>query len=426
MIENLPPQNIEAEQALLGVLISNPDASIEILEEVKSTDFYDHRHRLLFEVISSMIDAGKKVDMVTIADEIKEYQLNDKIQFSYMAQIVNSTPSFVSGKQYAEIVRKKSQLRNIVTVSSQIAEEAYKDEIKLEQVTTLEGLMNGLNDNSRSKRVSVKEVMKDLEGEIKNYEDGKTTATSTGFLRLDGIVTGFIVPHIWIIGGFTGVGKTFFTLELLKNLMRGGMKPVLFSTENNKTRNLVRILSSMTGIHEMKLFKGNWTEEERILINAAKQELEGFNLHIYDNVFDTEELRLKAKKHKKQNGSNLIVVDYIQQLNTGSDIYQQMSEVSLQLQKIANELNMGVIGVSQVGNMEASNKDSSTLNFKGAGEIRAIADVAIGLRHTKDEDKKLIAEVVKVRHGTPGSIKFGFFGEDQKKHHLNIEESQIQ
>lgn len=206
------------------------------------------------------------------------------------------------------------------------------------------------------------------------------------------------------------------------------MKPVLFSTENSATRNLIRLIGCMTGFHEMKLFKGRWKPEEKEKIDKAKQELEKYPLFIYDDVFSTQELRLKAKKHKLKDGANLIIVDYIQQLNqNGSgEIYQQMSTVGMELQRIANELQMGVIAVSQLANTEQGKKDMVNVNFKGAGEIRAVSDVSIALRRHSKDFNKLAAEVIKVRHGVPGRVIFDFFGEEQKTRGTYIEESKTQ
>ena len=426
--QRLQPQNVEAEMSVLSAMMIDGDRALDIMDILVPDDFYDKKHEMLYEIVASMYDEGQKVDLVTLSNRLEKFGMLDKVGgASYLTSMITAMPSVYNAVNYAKIVKSKSQLRKIINKSNQITYGAYEEKLEVEPVVELEMLMNGLLDSGKKKSPYVKDVMKEMQSEISDYEDGKVSSVSTGFPGLDKIVDGFIVPHIWIIGGFTGTGKTFFTLNLLKNLMRNGdIRPVLFSTENKATRNLIRMLGCMTGFHEMKLFKGRWTPEEKERIEKAKKELDNFPLTIYDNVFTTQELRLKAKKHKMKDGANLIVVDYIQQLNEAGDIYQQMSNVSMELQRIANELQMGVIGVSQIGNAEVGKREQVTVNFKGAGEIRAISDVGMLLRSNPKERHKLIAEIVKVRHGVPGRVIFDFFGEEQKANGTYIEESKNQ
>ncbi len=198
--------------------------------------------------------------------------------------------------------------------------------------------------------------------------------------------------------------------------MRQGAKIVLFSTENNSTRNVLRLLGCMTGFSEMKLYKGKFTEEELEKIKQARKELATFNLIIYDSIFNTEGIWLKTKKHKIENKADLVVIDYIQNVNQErgeGEIYRQMSSVSLELQRMASKLGVGIIGVSQISNAGNRETDQRVMNFKGAGEISAISDVAILLEKNKKNFNLLYAYPKKVRHGISGGhIVFEYFSKE--------------
>ncbi len=277
--------------------------------------------------------------------------------------------------------------------------------------------------------VSVEDLLKKLDEEIKHNKDNGLVGYKTNFKTLDRITDGVIIPHIWMIGGYTGTGKSFFVLNMMIQLMRNGMRPIFFSTENSDTRNVLRMLGCMTGISEMKLLRGKIENEfMELKIQKAKKELKDFNLFVYDDVYNTKKIKAIAKKHKKKNKSNLIIVDYIQQLDTEEgEIYNQMKKVSMELQRIAIDLNMAVIGVSQVSNAEAMKDSDDLMTFKGGGEITAIADIAIWLRRDKKDKTILKAHLKKVRHGMEGVVTFDFFNkENMLEHHCYIEESSSQ
>lgn len=412
----IPPSAIDIEKSVLGSLFINNDRIVEIMDILSPDDFSEDKHRVLYEIIATLFTEGKSVDILTVSEKLGVLDYLEKMGgVSYLTSLINEVPTASHVLYYAKIVRSKSKLRKIISKSHELAQEAQGErEDKLpEIISEIEHEINGLKDVSSTHVVEVQPLLVKLSEEIMDFKTGRRESISTGFAGLDKVVDGFIVPHVWIIGGYTGQGKTFFTLCLLLNFMRNGMKPILFSTENSATRNILRLIGCITGLSEMKIYKGKFTDEEKVLIDEAKEELANYPLIVYDSVFDTNEIRLKAKKHKIKHGSNLIVVDYIQNLNTDrGEIYQQMSNVAMELQKISIELNMGVIGVSQISNNEASKSDTQLLQFKGAGEISAVADVAIWLRRNKKVIHKLVADIKKVRHGTTGYVMFDFFEKD--------------
>ena len=439
------PQNIEAEMSVLGGMIINSDSIMEVMEILSETDFFLQSHKSIFSSIGVLNGLGTKVDYITLINKMEELGVLQECGGSaYIAELSTYTPDLQNIKNYASIVRDKAILRNIIDNAHKITGKAMKHEsfeTLAPILVQLEGELARYSDRSRGRKIDAKEVADELWLEISDFEKKKKIVRSTGFQKLDDQVVGMITPHIWIIGGYTGTGKTFFTLNLMINLLRQGMKVVLFSTENNSTKNILRMLGCMTGFSEMKMYRGTFTEEEMEKLKEAKKELSTFNLKIYDTIFDTEGIWLKTKKHKSENQVDLVVIDYVQNVNQAKadgEIYRQMSHVSLELQRLSSQLNVAVIGVSQVSEAQVKDNNSATVSFKGAGEIKTIADVAVWLRRPIQKNRmdgikviepnKIYAHLVKVRHGISGKVvAFDFFGEkslSQGKYITEIKEGE--
>ena len=418
-VSKIMPQNIEAEQAVLGIMFNGGDYAVRAMDILSSNDFYQENHRIIFETIGFLMADGENVDLLTVSNRLEKEGKIEKVgNYSYIASLISSVPSFRGIESYAKIVREKAILRNIIRAGQTIINASYseKDASEIAKLLVeMEEDVTRYSDKTKGRKIEVKEVIDELLQEIVDFESGKKKVFPTGFESLDKLVSSFIIPNIWIIGGYTGTGKTFFTLNLLINLMRKGAKVILYSTENNSTRNVLRLLGCMTGFSEMKIYKGKFTDEEMQRLKAARKELATFNLIIYDTVFDTDGIWLKTKKHKIEDRADLIVIDYIQNINqakSNGEIYRQMSHVALELQRMAIQLNIGVIGVSQVSNAEVEKRDNKTMTFKGAGEISAISDVAIWLRRSANNKNLLYAFLKKVRHGISGErVMFEFFSE---------------
>ena len=416
-INRMLPQSSEAEQAVLGSMVLDADNIVRVMDIMQEDDFYEDKHKKIYNVICFLYAEKQAVDYLTICQRLEDLGETQNVGgAAYVAQLVNNTPTTRHVDTYAKLVHHKGLLRRIIETGHRIVNSGYgeKDAKEVGQlIMDLEEQVSNYRDLGNKKNHKATDVVDELFEEIHEFASGKRIVKSTGFESLDEVVSGYIIPHVWIIGGYTGVGKSFFTLCLMLNLLRNGMKIVMFSTENSRTRNVLRLLGAMTGFSEMKLYKGKFTEEELKKINDAKEEIKKFNLIIYDSVFDTEGIWLKTKRHRLVGDVELVVVDYIQNLNqSSSDVYKQMSYVSLQMQKMAIELNVGFLGVSQIANSEMEKKSSSITSFKGAGEISAIADVTIRLMKSKSDPTRMLAKLQKVRHGLSGKVlEFEFFSE---------------
>jgi len=209
-----------------------------------------------------------------------------------------------------------------------------------------------------------------------------------------------------VVGAYTGSGKTFLILQFLLNTLRDGAKVILFSTEMDRKMNMLRLIGNIAGLGTIEMMRGKLLENEEEDFRKAQQELRSYKdkLTIYDNVYNLSDIRLKAKKIKLTKGLDIIAVDFIQNLRGAESIYERMAEAAVGLQQIAQELNVTVLIGSQVSQASAGWQSKEAIEYKGAGEIAAVADVGMWMApDTADQSLRKII-IRKMRHGE--RIKF--------------------
>ena len=250
-------------------------------------------------------------------------------------------------------------------------------------------------------------ILNEIEIDIRRGKKEGWKGYQTKFKGLDERTGGLLPTHCWIIGAYTGVGKTFFILQIILNILEQGAKVMFFSTEMDRKMNMLRLLANLSGVGTIRLIKGDKLEEEQEDIARADKVLRGYKdqLKIYDNVFTVEEIRLKAKKEKLKNGLNVVFIDFIQNLRGDSNIYERMSNAATALQEIAQELQVTMVITSQVAQSSAGWQSKEAIEYKGAGEIAAIADVGLWIKKNDNLDEREVF-IRKIRHGAPGKFHF--------------------
>ena len=225
-----------------------------------------------------------------------------------------------------------------------------------------------------------------------------------GFL-LDG--NHLYLAQNYIVNHNTGQGKTYFALQMILSLLKQGAKVMLFSTEMDRKINMLRLLGMESGLSSMRIMKAQLDEEEKKMRLNAEKRLSNFSddLVIYDNVYTTQEIRLKAKKRKLREGLDVVFIDFLQNLRGGGSIYERMSEAAVDLQQIAQELAVTMVVTSQVSQSAAGWANKDAIEYKGAGEIAAVADVGLWIAKDKTDANKRMIMLRKVRHGAPGMFK---------------------
>lgn len=425
MYEKLPPQSVEVEKQLLGSILFDGSIFEDVINFVSVEDFYFEKHRIIFSVFDELYKNKNQISFETVIERLKERKQYDDIGGSlFLMQLTKHfQPTSIKLKFFAKIIHRKAVLRQLKYFAEDL--EMKVADIDVDDTETViqsvqksvDDIANNFLNKELSQKITATDVDDELEIEMKTFKDKDFLGYKTGFKTLDKLTEGVIIPHIWIVGGYTGTGKTFFTLTMLNSLLKSGARPILFSTENSSTRNLLRMIGCRTGLSEMLLLRGK-IENELMLdrIEKVRKDIKHSPMIFYDDVFNTERMSSLITKHKKEVGSNIVIIDYIQNLNLEiPDIYKRMSKVASDIQRMSKELKVAVVGVSQISNAEAMKDNDDLISFKGAGEITAIADVAVWLRRGKERKDLLYALVKKVRHGLGGDVKLDFFTEDNMK-----------
>lgn len=408
MNETAMPCNVNAERAIFSILLYSPERFIEIADLLKAKDFYYLPHQDIWQAMHSLYKQGKDIDVVSIKTELSKTNIDTK---PAMVDLVKCYEEIVVGdnlKNFIEDVKNKSTLRDIISLSYK-----YSQDSRLEVTNASTLLANyerdlvEISDTIRDDRpTDAGGILNEIRADMARGEESGWKGFNTGFKKIDDDTGGFIPTQCWIVGGYTGCGKTFVLLQLLLNALEQGAKVMLFSTEMDRKMNMLRLLGNMAGLGTIRMLKGKLEEGEKTKMIEAEKKLSTYkrNLTIYDNVYTVEEIRLKAKKKKLREGLDVIFVDFIQNLRGDENIYERMSNAAISLQQIAQELNITMIIASQVSQAAASWSNKESIEYKGAGEIAAIADVGIWIKKV-DADKNAREIILrKVRHGVPGSI----------------------
>lgn len=402
------PRDDEAEKAILSIILSNPDRLIEVIDLLSPLDFWIISHQQIWTAIIEVFRAGHDLDIVSIRNQLKKSEVDVQPALTALSEAFNSEALDTNLFNFIKQVQNKSRLRKIIQTISNHSTAAYLENADASKV--LNGIEKDILKISdtliESKPINAEGIIHEVNADLAQSQERGWQGYQTGFVKLDSLTGGLIPTQSWIIGAYTGIGKSFFILQILLNVLRQGGKVVLFSTEMDRKINMLRLIGNIAEVGTINLMRGSLTEGEKIRVEKAKQELSSFkdNLIIYDNVYDLAELRLKSKKIKITNGLNIIAVDFIQNLRGKESLYERMSEAAVGLQQLAQELGVTMIIGSQVSQAAAGSYNKEAIEFKGAGEIAAIADVALWLSKPKNNSDESLRQVMirKVRHGAPG------------------------
>lgn len=390
-IERMPPQDKEAEQAVLGSVFLLQDAYYAVTEYIVAEDFYLHQHRVIFEAMTRLMDRNVPVDIRTITDELrKSAQLDDAGGISYLSEIAVIVPSSASAGYYAQIVAEKSARRKLISASTDAVQKAFDGEgdiaellskaeqalIDISQVTHREGFQ-AISD-------ILGESMLQIEANAKNHDF--ITGLATGFPELDRMTAGFQSDQLIVLASRPGMGKTAFALNIAQNVgIKSSEKVAVFSLEMNAVDLVNRMLCAEGLIDSGRLRTGQLNEEEWEKLVMAMGQLSNADIYIDDTPgIKVPEIRAKCRKLAKEKGKmGLVVIDYLQLIegNHRESRQQQVSEISRELKKLAKELNCPVVALSQLSRgVEArENKRPILSDLRESGAIEQDADLVMFL-----------------------------------------------
>jgi replicative DNA helicase len=357
----LPPHSIEAEQSVLGGLMLDAAAWDQIADRVIAEDFYRNDHRLIFEAVAVLIERSQPCDAVTLSGHLESQGLLDQVGgLSYLGSLARDTPTTANIRAYADIVRERSVLRQLITAGNMIVGSALEPEGReaREVVDEAERAVFEIAERGSRGKIgfrTVKSILPDVVNRIDElyHSDGTMTGISTGFKKLDEMTSGLQPGDLIIIAGRPSMGKTTLAVNIAENAALGSKKSAaIFSMEMSAESLTLRMISSLGRINQSNLRSGRLEEQDWPRIDSAMTQLSGANIFIDETpALTPTEIRARARRLKRERGLDLIVVDYLQLMQvtgTKENRATEISEISRSLKALAKELKVPVIALSQL------------------------------------------------------------------------------
>ncbi|MEY1661025.1 replicative DNA helicase [Isoalcanivorax beigongshangi] len=428
----VPPNSIEAEQAILGGLMLNNDAWDQAAERISEADFYRKDHRLIFRVMGQLAEQDQPRDLVTVSQALEQLgQLDSAGGIAYLSELSSNTPSAANIAAYADIVRERSILRQLIQISQKTADKAFRPEgaTSAEILDSAESAIFEIAEQQQKGNGprDIRSLLKSTVDRIDELYRTKTAVTglSTGFEELDKMTSGLQPADMVVVAARPSMGKTTFAMNLCEYAAIHCNKPVLvFSMEMPGESLVMRMLSSLGRIPQQNVRSGKLDPDDWPRVSSAIQMLSEKRLFIDDTGgLSPLEMRARARRVARECGGELglIMVDYLQLMQVpGSDNrVNEISEISRSLKGIAKELNVPVIALSQLNRSleQRPNKRPVMSDLRESGAIEQDADLIIFLYrdevYNKDTQEKGIAEIIigKQRNGPIGTTRLAFRGE---------------
>ena len=425
-LEKMPPQNLEAEQAVLGSMLIEEHAIADAIEILDSTCFYTDAHRKIFDCILKLYSFNKAVDIVTLIEELKKTDDLERIGgATYVTNLTTVVPTAANIKHYGQIVKEKSILRNLISTATNIISESYDTHGDVERILDkAERMIFEISSKKIDTNFApIKEIIKDSIETIDMLYQKKAhvTGVATGLTDLDSLTAGLHPSDLIVLAGRPSMGKSALVACIAEHIGIVEKKPlVIFSLEMSKEQLVQRMLCSHARVNAHSVRTGFLSQTDWPRLTNAAGKLSEAPIFIDDTAgLSVLELRAKARRLKSQHDIQLIVVDYLQLMQglPGSENRQQeISEISRSLKALARELNVPLIAVSQLSRAVETRQDRrpQLSDLRESGAIEQDADlVGLLLReeyYNPTEENRGIAELIiaKQRNGPVGTIKLTF------------------
>ena len=429
MEQRIPPQNVEAEQAVLGAMLLSHDAVIVAMEKLQSQDFYRDVHRIIFEAMEHLHRENKEIDVITLPAELKRMKkLDDVGGLEYVLNLPNLVGSAANIEYYANIVAEKALARNLISTCTELTTEAYDGQKETEALLDdAERRILQLSDTkNRGDFASVGAVVEVTLDKITKLYENKAglTGLPTGFRDLDRMTSGLQPSDLILVAARPSMGKTAFTLNIAQNVgVRQHKTVAFFSLEMSQEQLVQRLLCQIAHIDSQKLRTGQLnSDEEWTRLTDACDKLYESPIYIDDTPgISVAEMRSKARRLKSEHGLDLIIVDYLQlmQGRNAESRQQEISEISRSLKALARELKVPLIALSQLSRSVESRQDKRPMlsDLRESGALEQDADIVSFLYredyYDKETENQHITEVILAKHrnGPVGSVKLYFKNE---------------
>ena len=427
----VPPHSIEAEQSVLGGLLLENSAWDKVADVITEDDFYRHDHRLIFRSIAVLAENDQPLDIITLSEWLKDRdELENAGGLAYLGTLAKDTPSAANIKAYADIVREKSVLRQLISIGSEITDDAFNagDRPSKELLDDAERKVFEIAEQGNRQKDfhNIKGLLKDTLAHIDELSksDATLTGADTGFNELNDMTSGLQKGDLVIVAGRPSMGKTTFSMNLAEYIAINDKKPVaIFSMEMPAEQLVLRMFASIGRVPLSDIRTGKIREEDWPRIGMAVKTFGETQLFIDDTAaMSPTEIRAKARRLARENGQlGLIVIDYIQLMQSGGksdNRAAEISEISRSLKALAKELQVPVVALSQLNRSleQRPNKRPIMSDLRESGAIEQDADVIMFIYrdevYNEDSPDKGMAEVIigKQRNGAIGKVRLTFTG----------------
>ncbi|MBA2874353.1 replicative DNA helicase [Thermaerobacillus caldiproteolyticus] len=431
--ERIPPQSIEAEQAVLGAVFLDPSALTLASEILIPEDFYRASHQKIFHAMLKVADKGEPVDLVTVTAELADAQILEEVGgVSYLSELADAVPTAANVEYYARIVEEKSILRRLIRTATSIAQDGYtrEDEVDVLLNEAEKKIMEVSQRKHSGTFQNIKDVLVQAYDNIEMLHNrkGEITGIPTGFTELDRMTAGFQRSDLIIVAARPSVGKTAFALNIAQNVATKTNENVaIFSLEMSAQQLVMRMLCAEGNINAQNLRTGKLTPEDWGKLTMAMGSLSNAGIYIDDTPsIRVSDIRAKCRRLKQESGLGMVLIDYLQLIQGSGrnreNRQQEVSEISRSLKALARELEVPVIALSQLSRSVEQRQDKRPMmsDIRESGSIEQDADIVAFLYrddyYDKESENKNIIEIIiaKQRNGPVGTVQLAFIKEYNK------------
>lgn len=427
MLERVPPHNEEAEQAFIGSLILQGDMLDEVSAIIHKESFYFEKHTTIYQAIMDLAHQYMPIDLITLTNKLKEREMLEKVGgSSYIAYLSTVVPTASNVRYYADIVEKNAILRELIMTSTNIATKAFQGEAEVSFLLdeSERMILDVAEKRQKEGFVEIRTALNDAIDNITEMAKNKGSVTGIPTYRdLDKYLLGLHPSDMIIVAARPGMGKTSFALNVSLKAAQENYPVAIFSLEMSSDQLVTRMLSSESMIDQQKLRSGNITMDEIERMIKTASALAELPIYIDDTPgISVMEIRGKSRRLKAKHGLGLIVIDYLQLMQShqrSENRQQEVSEISRSLKALARELDVPVMALSQLSRAveQTTDKKPALSHLRESGSLEQDSDCVMFIHRPEyyddETEKKNIAEIIiaKHRHGPTGTIDLAFFAE---------------
>lgn len=429
MLDRVPPQNIDAEQSVLGSILLDREAIYKVMKSLRPDDFYRESHRAIYEAMLTLNESGSPVDLITVSEQLRQLgSLERAGGVAYLVSLAEMVPTAASVEYYTRIVEEKALLRTLIQVSTRIAGMSYDEGEEPEKlIAQAEQMIMELGSRRTSSAFfAIRDIILDTFAHLEFLYNnrGSVTGVPTSFADLDRICYGLQPGELIILAGRPSMGKTALGLCMAyRAALKHNIPVAAFSLEMSKEQLVQRMLCAEAQVDQHRIRTGNLKEEDWRVLHETKEKLASAPIFIDDTPGITvRQLRAKARLLKAEKGLGLIVIDYLQMMQgsgRSENRQQEISEISRSLKGLAKELDVPVLALAQLSRLveRRDNKRPIMSDLRESGSLEQDADLIMFIYrdeyYNQETDKKNIAEIIvsKHRNGPVGVVELGFFKE---------------